>query len=133
MVAVARVAAWVAATASLVHGNGKFRRAEQALRAQTMRAIRVVVVLLLLSGVRAAADPAEELTPERRQELEKKAAVLTEEGERTYRAADYAKAIEVIREALDIRRILYAKTRYPDGHPDLARSLNNLGLLYQVS
>ena len=42
-----------------------------------MRTIGVVAVLLLLSAVCAtAADPAEELTPERRQELERKAAQL---------------------------------------------------------
>jgi CHAT domain-containing protein len=91
----------------------------------------VVVALLLASGVcAAAADPAEDLTPERRQELEKKAAALTEEGRRYYQAGNYAKAIAVYREALEMTRVLYPKAKYPDGHTDLATSINNLAALY---
>src|SRR5712671_4855924 len=87
-----------------------------------MRTIGMAVVLLLWSGVGpTAADPAEDLTPERRQELEKKAATLTEEARGYYRAGNYAKAIEVMREAL------YPKAQYPDGHPALANSVISLG------
>jgi outer membrane murein-binding lipoprotein Lpp len=90
-----------------------------------MRPIGVVVGLLLLSGCSSSApDSAGDLTPARRQELEKKAAALNTEGDRSYRAGNYAKAIEVLREALDMRRALYPKAQYPDGHPDLAQSIS---------
>jgi CHAT domain-containing protein/Flp pilus assembly protein TadD len=90
-----------------------------------------VVALLLVSGVSATgADPAQDLTPGRRQELEKKAAALNAEGDRSYRTGNYAKAIEVVREALDMTRVLYPKEKYPDGHPALANTINNLGLTY---
>src|SRR5262245_50087613 len=98
-----------------------------------MRTIGMVVLLLLSCGCATAADPAEDLTPERRQELEKKAAGFAAEGDRYYRAGNYAKAIEVVREALDIRRALYPKAQYPDGHPQLAQSISWLGFLHQAA
>jgi CHAT domain-containing protein/Flp pilus assembly protein TadD len=89
------------------------------------------VALLLLSGPGAtAADPPEQLTPERRQELEKKAVALNEEGWRHNETGNYAKAIEVFREALESTRALYPKGQYPDGHPDLATSINCLGFMH---
>src|SRR5262249_1372744 len=36
-------------------------------------------------------------------------------------------ATEAARQALDLCRRLFTKEHYPDGHPDLATSLNNLG------
>src|SRR5262249_42577606 len=96
-----------------------------------MRTLGVVVALLLLSGACApAADPPEQLTPERRQGLEKKAAALNEQGVHSYRAGDYVKAIEALHEALAMRRALYPRAQFPDGHPDLAANLNGLGSLH---
>jgi len=45
---------------------------------------------------------------------------------------EYAKADPYHRDALAMYRSLYPKDRYPQGHPDLAQSLNNLGFLLQV-
>jgi tetratricopeptide (TPR) repeat protein len=42
---------------------------------------------------------------------------------------EYAKAEPFYRDALGMNQKLYPKTRYPDGHPHLASSLNNLGFL----
>src|SRR5262249_46333507 len=47
-----------------------------------------------------------------------------------YQTGNYAKAIEVFREALEMRRALFPKANYPNGHPDLATSINNLGMLH---
>jgi tetratricopeptide (TPR) repeat protein len=45
---------------------------------------------------------------------------------------EYAKAEPFYRAALAMRRKLYPPGKYPDGHPELARSLNDLGfLLYE--
>src|SRR5262249_23587463 len=41
-------------------------------------------------------------------------------------------ATAAFRQALGLRQQLYPKDKYPDGHPDLATSLNNLGLLLQA-
>ena len=96
-----------------------------------MRKIGISVALLLGSCVgTATADAAEDLTPERRQELENKATALNEEGRRFYVASNYVKAIEIFREALDTYRVLYPNTKYPDGHPELATSINNLGFMH---
>jgi CHAT domain-containing protein len=46
-------------------------------------------------------------------------------------AGEYGKAEPLVREALAMRRALYPRAPYPNGHPDLAGSLNNLALLYQ--
>src|SRR5262245_41720175 len=93
-----------------------------------MRTIGVIATLLVWSGVcvTRGADAADDLTPQRRQELEKKAAALIDEGGRYFRAGNYAKAIDVAREALEVSRVLYPKAKYPDGHPSLASCLNNL-------
>src|SRR5262249_24523592 len=103
----------------------------QALRGQTMRTIRLVMVLLLLSGLGVtAADPSEQLTPERRQEMATKVAALNADGLRYYRAGNYVKAIEVLREALELRGVRYPQAQSPAGPPALATSLNNLGNLH---
>ncbi len=44
----------------------------------------------------------------------------------------YGKAEPFYRDALEMRKRLYPPDKYPDGHPDLAWSLSNLGLLLQV-
>jgi tetratricopeptide (TPR) repeat protein len=42
---------------------------------------------------------------------------------------EYARAEPFFRDALAMRQRLYPEGKYPDGHPELARSLNNLGAL----
>jgi CHAT domain-containing protein len=43
-----------------------------------------------------------------------------------------ARAESLYRDALAMQRKLYPEDRFPDGHPDLAASLNNLGVLLQA-
>jgi hypothetical protein len=40
-----------------------------------------------------------------------------------------AEAVATLRQSLEIRQKLYPKAKYPDGHPDLALSLSNMGLV----
>jgi tetratricopeptide (TPR) repeat protein len=48
-----------------------------------------------------------------------------------FRQGRYAAATKHLRQALEIRELLYSADKYPSGHPDLATSLNNLGQLLQ--
>ena len=72
-----------------------------------------------------------ELTATQRQKLEKVAAALNAKGFQLYQGGNYDKATEYVREALTMRRALYPKNKFPQGHPDLAASLNNLGFLLE--
>src|SRR5262245_48752187 len=92
-----------------------------------------VLVLLLLTQSGSAADSPDELTPERRQELARKAEDLIQGGERQYRAGDYAKAKESFGQALELIRALYPGEKYPNGHPDLASAIYNLALLHKTA
>ena len=73
-----------------------------------------------------------ELTKQERAKLEAEAYRLNEEGFKHYRAATFAEAENAWRQALQIRRQLYPPSQFPDGHPALAMSLNNLALLLQA-
>ncbi len=91
-----------------------------------MRGAAAIMVLLALAVLAPAAGGPDELTPERRKELEKKAVDLSEAAGRQYAAGDYAKAAESFREARDLCRTLYPRDKYPQGHPDLALCTTNL-------
>jgi hypothetical protein len=41
-------------------------------------------------------------------------------------------ALPYYRQSLEMRRKLYAAAKHPNGHPDLATSLNNLGAVLQA-
>jgi CHAT domain-containing protein len=91
--------------------------------------------LWLCLGARVApgqpVPPAEELTPPQRQQLEKEARELNEQGFQCYQQGRWDQALKLVEQALQVRRRLYPPQRYPDGHPDLALSINNLGHLLQ--
>jgi CHAT domain-containing protein len=76
-----------------------------------------------------AAQPPEEITPERRAQLEQRAGALNAEAVRLHQQGRYAAAVPLLEQALRILEQLYPKDKYPQGHPHLAASLNNLGLL----
>ena len=93
-----------------------------------MRVTSLIAAVLLALAVSApAADDPDELTPERRKELEKKSGDLYEEAQRQADRGAYDKAAELLKEALDISRRLYPKEKFPEGHPSIAFCLNGLG------
>jgi CHAT domain-containing protein len=98
-----------------------------------MRAIVTMAVLVALALPLLADDKDKTLTPERRQELEKKALGLNQEGGRQYRAGNYVKAKDAFREALGMCRALFPKKDYPNGDTELASSINNLAFLHQAT
>jgi CHAT domain-containing protein/Tfp pilus assembly protein PilF len=79
--------------------------------------------------VPAPADTAADLPAEQPKLLDK-AKRLNAEAFRAYQRADWRTAMPLVQEALETYRKAYPRERYPDGHPDLASSLNNLGLLH---
>src|SRR5436305_1667505 len=91
-----------------------------------------VIVALVLALTAVAADKPDELTPERRQEMEKKASALGEKGMGEYQRADYVKAKETFRQVLEIRRALYPKEQIYKGHPNLVTSISNLAFLHLI-
>ena len=99
---------------------------------------RLLGVLLLLSALTGslllAQEPKKEpeLTKEERAKLEAEAKSATEEGTKLYQAGRFPDAEARFRKVLEARRKLYPASKFPDGHPDLAESLNNLGLLLQA-
>jgi CHAT domain-containing protein len=88
------------------------------------------IVALLLALTAFAADKPDDLTPERRQELQRKARDLIAEGTRQYDARNHVKARDAFRELVEVCRTLYPKKDFPQGHVDLAESINRLGFIY---
>jgi CHAT domain-containing protein len=98
-------------------------------------AVAVAVFLSLGAGAgagggQAGKEPPREPTAEE-QRLAKQAEQLIAEANRLYGEGKYAEAADVWRRIVDIRRRLYPKERYPQGHHDLANSLSNLAFLYE--
>ena len=87
---------------------------------------------LSLSLPGQAAGRSRPFTPQERQELEAQALELNEAGHQAYQQGDLVKGVARIWESLQIYESLYPKDHYPQGHPYLAASLDNLGLLLQA-
>ena len=86
----------------------------------------------MLAAPARADDPSRKLTAEERNELETKQKVLNDAGFMAYGAGKYLDAITSIEESLKVARRLYNTSEFPDGHTNLAGSLNNLAFLYQA-
>jgi CHAT domain-containing protein/Tfp pilus assembly protein PilF len=89
--------------------------------------------LLVLSPAPAArAQPLphqDELNPEQQRKLEKEAWELNGRGLKLYQQGRLQEARKACERSLQILRRLYPPERFPDGHPDLATTLSNLGSL----
>jgi len=64
-------------------------------------------------------------------DLNAEAARVTKEGYSLYQAGKLRDAIPVFEQLLVVTRKLFPESEFRDGHPELARILNNLGTLYQ--
>jgi CHAT domain-containing protein/Tfp pilus assembly protein PilF len=99
------------------------------------RALPLVNSLLIVGLISLvpvwADDPPKKLTAEERKELEAKWQELNDAGIKAYRAGKYPDAIKSFEESLKVARRLYNTTEFPDGHSDLATSLNNLAAMYR--
>jgi tetratricopeptide (TPR) repeat protein/CHAT domain-containing protein len=102
---------------------------EEATVGKTLRGVLAYGLLataLLPPLAHAQADKPPEWTPAEK-ELADRATKLNAEGFQLYRAGKKKEAVERWSAALELRRKLYPPERFPDGHPDLALSLHNLG------
>src|SRR5262249_52753635 len=105
---------------------------------------KAVMVVLLLGGLLSAGLLAQERPgqtgrdkgereaqpapgPEERAALVNKAWQLTAEAIKLSQQNKLPEALQKFQQALAVREQLYPKAQYPDGHPDLATSLSNLG------
>ncbi len=88
-----------------------------------------VLVYALPSAI--AGDPPKKLTPSERQELEAKREELSSAGLRARQMGKYPEAQTAYGAVLEIARRLYPKDAFPDGHADLATSMNVLSLMLQ--
>src|SRR5262245_40954450 len=94
------------------------------------------IALLLLSIMVTVSAGAQEPkppvhTPEEN-ELAETANKRIAEASRAYHARRFDEAEAGFRETLKIRQKLYPKAKYPDGHHDLAVSLNNLAMVLKT-
>src|SRR5262249_54466619 len=63
------------------------------------------------------------------EKLAKKAADLGREATNLYRQGKVEDALGRLEEALKIRKKLFRASEYPNGHPDLAETLHNMGFM----
>ena len=91
---------------------------------------RLVGTMTLLACVSAtwAAGPPDAATWERFGKTEE-ASRLNMRAIGLYQAGKVAEAMKAFAEVLEMREGLYPRARYPEGHPDLAQSLNNLAVI----
>jgi CHAT domain-containing protein len=97
--------------------------------------LRVAILLLAHGGViwLAGADQLKsDPGPSEREKLEKEARGLAAEGQKLHQQGKFPEAVERTGRALAMRQQLYPEGMYPDGHPDLATSLDRLGTLQQA-
>jgi CHAT domain-containing protein len=90
-----------------------------------------LLTALGLGAVLFADEPKGKPTPEQRTQLQKQAKDLEEEVLALFQKGRWSEALKLESQALAMRQQLYPRDQYPQGHPELAESLNNLGLLLQ--
>jgi len=91
-----------------------------------------VPACVLLCAPVNADDPPKKLTPEERKALEAKLGEMNAAGFKAYQAGMTVEATKAFREALEIARRAYTEVEFPDGHINLAASLNNLAVLLKA-
>jgi CHAT domain-containing protein/Tfp pilus assembly protein PilF len=90
----------------------------------------LLALAVATAGLRGQETP-QELTAEQ-QKLRKEAAKLLQEGTGFYGQGRLSEATERFQKAVELLQKVYPKEKYPNGHVELAVSLNNLGLLLQA-
>src|SRR5262245_27813068 len=85
-------------------------------------------LLLATSALRAQEPKPPALTPEE-QKLAAEAQKLNEDAGQLFQRGRPAEAVDKMKQVLEILKKLFPESKYPDGHPDLAQSLHNLGFV----
>jgi tetratricopeptide (TPR) repeat protein len=95
-------------------------------------ALGLLMVLAVGAVPACADDPADERPAAQREQLGREAARLNAQATQSYTAGRYAEAARSLEQVLTMRQRLYPRERYPQGHPDLAQSFNNLGFVLKA-
>ena len=90
----------------------------------------VALALPLPAQAQAPTEKQPEWTAEEKERVQE-AAKLNAEGVRLSGLGKKREAAEKLEQALAMRQKLYPVARFPDGHPDLAQSLSDLGSVLQ--
>ncbi|MFO0879790.1 MAG: CHAT domain-containing tetratricopeptide repeat protein [Gemmataceae bacterium] len=90
----------------------------------------ILILLLYVATTWSAAPPPRDLTWWERLQLTGDSNRLNQRVMALHGEGKYTEATKVAVQALEMDEKLYPASRYPSGHPDLARSLNNLAFLY---
>jgi CHAT domain-containing protein/Tfp pilus assembly protein PilF len=107
-------------------------RVARAGKLPVLRWLPVMPVMLAACAARPVADDApKERSPAEPTQLGKRVVDLNERARALGGQGHYPEATKLLQEALDLQRKLYPKERYPQGHPNLAASLDNLGGLLE--
>src|SRR5262249_17414052 len=102
---------------------------------QLMRTFSLVLAVWVLgTGLSgwAAEGPPNKLTPEERKQLEAKFREVQAAADNQYQLGKIAESAKFLEEGLSVARRLSPREEYPDGHPALATSLNNLAVVLQA-
>jgi CHAT domain-containing protein len=94
------------------------------------RWVTTVALLALAASARSAAPP-ERQTLARFHQIEE-ATRMNLRAVDLYRAGKWPEATRVFADVLRLREKLYPEARFPQGHPELATSINNLAYLYRA-
>jgi CHAT domain-containing protein/Tfp pilus assembly protein PilF len=78
------------------------------------------------------AEKPKELTKDERDQLQRRALELQQQVFQLYQQGKFLEATKIQKQVLDFLRRLYPEATYPQGHRDLAISLNNLASLLQA-
>ena len=102
------------------------------MRTSVRLGLSLAALVPLLGLVRAPArlaalEAKADAEKEQRAKLEEQARAMNAQMIRLYQAGKLAEAADAARQALAMREKLYPASRFKDGHPELASSLNNLG------
>jgi CHAT domain-containing protein/Tfp pilus assembly protein PilF len=92
----------------------------------------LVLAGLLPDSARPDGEAPQKLSPRERQQLQRRVVNLTKQGKRLYDQARYPEAARLWENIIELQQRLYPKEQYRDGHPDLALSLNSLGVMLQA-
>jgi CHAT domain-containing protein/tetratricopeptide (TPR) repeat protein len=93
-------------------------------------ALTLTAILLgLATGAVGARETAPDLTPEQRARMQEQATEWAREAAGHSLAGRPAEALRLLRQVLEINKRLYPADQFPDGHADLAFSLNNVGYI----
>jgi CHAT domain-containing protein/Tfp pilus assembly protein PilF len=96
-----------------------------------LRALGLVMVCVAVLAVATSAVADELLSPAERAKLQKRAEETNQRMDKEYRSGHLPEAVRLARQTLEIYERIYPAKEYPDGHPYLALSLNNLGFFLQ--